>query len=129
MIKLRQRVSGCLRTLTGAQQFYAIRSYLATAAKQRPHLLGHPRHLVMLAEGKPWIPAHQTPVLTDANAMSGPRSLFNDTPAVIEGDTWLARNQNLGLGEQVCHLTLWTGRSDPLAARLPGTDLPVAYCW
>jgi len=30
MIKLRQKVSGCLRTLTGAGQFGAIRSYLAT---------------------------------------------------------------------------------------------------
>ncbi len=53
MIKLRQKVSGCLRTLTGARQFCAIRSYLSTAAKH-----GHTFFdtLVMLAEGRPWLP-------------------------------------------------------------------------
>ena len=54
MIKLRQKVSGCLRTLTGATQFCAIRSYLATAAKHSMHFFDA---LVMLTEGHPWIPA------------------------------------------------------------------------
>jgi transposase len=53
MIKLRQKVSGCLRTLTGAQQFCAIRSYLSTAAKHGRTFLDT---LVMLAEGRPWMP-------------------------------------------------------------------------
>ncbi|HWJ51907.1 MAG TPA: IS66 family transposase [Propionibacteriaceae bacterium] len=56
MIKLRQKVSGCLRTLTGAQQFCAIRSYLSTAAKHGRTFFDT---LVMLAEGQPWMPAHQ----------------------------------------------------------------------
>ena len=56
MIKLRQKVSGCLRTLTGAKQFCAIRSYLSTAAKHGKHFL---EVLVMLTEGRPWLPAHQ----------------------------------------------------------------------
>ena len=55
MIKLRQKVSGCLRTLTGAQQFCAIRSYLSTAAKHGRNLFDT---LVMLAGGQPWMPAH-----------------------------------------------------------------------
>jgi transposase len=53
MAKLKQKVSGCLRTLTGARQFCAIRSYLSTAAKNGMHLLDA---LVMLAEGRPWLP-------------------------------------------------------------------------
>ena len=53
MIKLRQKVSGCLRTLTGAQQFCAIRSYLSTAAKHGLHFF---EALVMLTEGNPWTP-------------------------------------------------------------------------
>jgi transposase len=54
MIKLRQKVSGCLRSLTGAKHFCAIRSYLSTAAKHGKHFFGT---LVMLAEGRPWLPA------------------------------------------------------------------------
>jgi transposase len=54
MAKLRQKVSGCLRTMTGARQFCAIRSYLSTAAK---HGLTFFDALVMLTQGRPWIPA------------------------------------------------------------------------
>jgi transposase len=34
MTKLAQKISGCWRTLTGAQAFAATRSYIATARKQ-----------------------------------------------------------------------------------------------
>jgi transposase len=53
MAKLKQKVSGCLRTIAGARQFCAIRSYLSTAAK---HGLSFFNALLMLAEGQPWTP-------------------------------------------------------------------------
>ncbi|WP_405084968.1 IS66 family transposase [Microbispora sp. NBC_01389] len=59
MIKLRQKVSGCLRTLAGAQQFCAIRSYLATAHKHGVHFF---HALVELAEGRPWLPGTARPL-------------------------------------------------------------------
>jgi transposase len=54
MVKLRQKVSGCLRTLTGAKQFCTIRSYLSTAAKHGLHFFDA---LVRLTQGHPWIPS------------------------------------------------------------------------
>lgn len=54
MVKIRQKVSGCLRTLTGAQQFAAIRSYTATTRK---HNIGLYDALISLANGTPWLPA------------------------------------------------------------------------
>lgn len=53
MAKLKQKVSCCLRTMTGARQFCAIRSYLSTAAR---HGLSFFDALVMLTAGRPWIP-------------------------------------------------------------------------
>lgn len=50
MVKLRQKISGCLRTLAGAQQFCTIRSYLATAAK---HSINALEALTQLAEDRP----------------------------------------------------------------------------
>jgi transposase len=54
MIKIRQKVSGCLRTLIGARQFCAIRSYLATTAK---HGLGLLDALTRLTNRNPWLPS------------------------------------------------------------------------
>jgi transposase len=43
-----------LRTLAGAREFCAIRSYLSTAAN---HGLSFFDAIVMLTEGRPWMPA------------------------------------------------------------------------
>lgn len=53
-LKIRMKVAGCLRTMTGAQAFCRLRSYLSTAGKQ-----GQSRFtaLRMLHEGNPWMPA------------------------------------------------------------------------
>jgi hypothetical protein len=53
MAKLKQKVSGCLRTMTGARQFCAIRGYRSTAAK---HGLTFFDALVMLTQDRPWVP-------------------------------------------------------------------------
>ncbi len=57
MVKLRQKISGCLRTMTGAHGFCAIRSYLSTAGKQ-----GEPAIAVLrqLHAGHAWLPTAGT---------------------------------------------------------------------
>ena len=54
MIKLQQKISGCWRTIAGAEQFLALRAYLSTARKN-----DHPpvHALTTLAARDPWIPA------------------------------------------------------------------------
>jgi transposase len=54
MTKLRIKVSGCMRSMTGAQAFCAIRSYLSTAAK---HGIGTLDAITSAASGTAWIPA------------------------------------------------------------------------
>jgi transposase len=53
MAKLNQKVSRCLRALTGARQFCAIRSHLSIAAK---HGIRFIDALTELAERRPWLP-------------------------------------------------------------------------
>ena len=53
MSKLRIKVSGCMRSMTGAETFCAIRSYLATAAR---HGISWLDALTQAAESHPWIP-------------------------------------------------------------------------
>jgi transposase len=54
MVKLAQKISGCWRTLRGAEAFCTLRSYLATAHKQQANPLVVLRQLF---EGDPWLPA------------------------------------------------------------------------
>jgi hypothetical protein len=53
MPKLRIKVSGSMRTLTGAEHFAAIRSYTATATRHGINTLDA---LITAAAGTPWIP-------------------------------------------------------------------------
>jgi transposase len=53
MSKLRIKVSGCMRSMTGAQIFCAIRSYLATASRNGISWLDA---LTRAAQGDPWVP-------------------------------------------------------------------------
>ena len=53
MSKLRIKISGCMRSMAGAEEFCAIRSYLATAAR---HGIGALDALTTAFQGHPWIP-------------------------------------------------------------------------
>ena len=53
MGKLRIKVSGCMRSMAGAEMFCAIRSYLSTAAE---HGIGKLDALTRAASGTPWVP-------------------------------------------------------------------------
>jgi transposase len=53
MSKLRIKVSGCMRSMAGAEVFCVIRSYIATAAR---HGISALDALTQAAQGNPWIP-------------------------------------------------------------------------
>ena len=53
MVKLRKKISGCERTLTGAHVFARIRSYISTSRKQGKNLFQNITDAII---GNPWIP-------------------------------------------------------------------------
>ena len=57
MPKLRIKVSGCLRTLSGAEEFAAIRSCTATAVRHGQNMLDVP---IQAADLNPWTPTPPT---------------------------------------------------------------------
>lgn len=58
MIKVRQKISGCFRTLKGAQIFCRIRSYLSTCRKQGRNLW---EAIELAVIGRPFIPSSPHP--------------------------------------------------------------------
>jgi len=58
MVKLQQKISGCWRTLDGAQAFLTVRSYVSTARKHGINPLAALRRLF---EGDPWMPTPAPP--------------------------------------------------------------------
>ena len=58
MVKLQQKISGCWRTLAGAEAFLALRSYLSTARK---HGMNPLTVLGQLFQGQAWLPASAPP--------------------------------------------------------------------
>jgi transposase len=53
MSKLRIKISGCMRSMAGAEEFCALRSYLASTAH---HGIGALKALTTAFQGDPWIP-------------------------------------------------------------------------
>jgi transposase len=58
MVKLQQKISGCWRSLAGAETFCTVRSYISTARKQDQSVL---ECLRAVFEENPWMPSGASP--------------------------------------------------------------------
>ena len=58
MVKVKQKVSGCFRTLAGAKDFARIRGYISTARKQAKNIFEAIREAF---DGHPFIPSSDVP--------------------------------------------------------------------
>jgi len=58
MVKVQQKVSGCFRTLEGAQRFERIRGYISTARKNTKNVS---EAIKEAFDGKPFIPSPEAP--------------------------------------------------------------------
>ncbi|MGH7881394.1 MAG: IS66 family transposase [Candidatus Dormibacteraceae bacterium] len=56
MVRLQQKISGCWRTIEGAQAYLSVRSYISTARKQGLNAL---QVLERLFQADPWLPLPQ----------------------------------------------------------------------
>jgi transposase len=56
MAKVQQKISGCMRTLPGAQRFARLRSYVSTLKKHGMNIL---RYIADAAGGCPWLPCNE----------------------------------------------------------------------
>jgi transposase len=74
MVKLQQKISGCWRTLDGAQAFLTVRSYGSTARKHGVNPLAALRRLF---EGNPWMPAPAPPL--NSYARSTGRAVWEES--------------------------------------------------
>jgi hypothetical protein len=100
MLKVQQKISGCFRTLKGAQHFCRIRSYLSTARKQGKNIFNA---IVSAMSGQPFISSPSLPPID-----------LSSYPEVSEANPWLLSDRPSRSQHQ--KVSLATGTISPLTS-------------